>query len=809
MGWMSPKGTKLARVRLARRPASPNAREENIDGRSYSDYSEYESFSFRLAGHCMRFAPHSFRSDLGGLYFKVGIVCAALSHSYSLSAAEAEVSANINSSAGGDIKLSANEVGASDKDVSVLPRVDVIGNGPRATAESTGSATVIDGRTLEESRVFNVNEALRKVPGVHVREEEGVGLRPNIGMRGLNPTRSTKILLLEDGLPLSFAPYGDNASYYHPPIDRYESIEVSKGSQVIRFGPQTAGGVINYITPEPQKEFGGLVGIAAGTRGYLNGHVMATGKGAVVDVYRKESDGARGNMHSRLDDVNFKWSGQLNDHNKLVIRATYFKEYSQLTYSGLTQAEFEKLGARYNPFKNDFFDASRSGMSATHELRLNADTKLVSSVYGAYFDRDWWRQASDTGTSASALNCEGQSNQSRLAGTALSDAQLNNCKMQGRLRQYTTAGVDSRIQIRHQWLGIANDVEIGVKYQHEIQDRRQHNFSTYTQYLAGTGMTLAENQQRRTNATSGFITNRFHINEQLSITPIARIETIQHERINRIDNARGSTSFTEFIPGVGVMYALSEQSQLYGGIHKGFSPPRVEDAISSNGGTVDLSAECSVNAELGWRAAPVKDLSVDLAVFRNSFSNLVQVGSIAGGSTPYSEGKALMQGLELSTQWDRISPIVEGNLFGRVSLTYLPTAEQRSSFFSPSQVNNGGAVAGSGAGKRLPYAPEHLLNLTLGFRAPAHWNARAEYVLVGKQYADFANTVTPAVNANGQVGLIDAYGIWNVVANYSIGSATLFITAKNLTDQTYIVDRTRGIQVGTPRTIQAGIKYAF
>ena len=177
------------------------------------------------------------------------------------------------------------------------------GSGSSAASQSSGSATVIDGRTLEESRVFNVNEALRKVPGVHVREEEGVGLRPNIGIRGLNPTRSTKTLLLEDGLPLSFAPYGDNASYYHPPIDRYESIEVSKGSQVIRFGPQTAGGVINYITPEPQKEFGGVVGLAAGTRGYLNGHLMVTGSCAILDAYHKESDGARENMHSRLDDL--------------------------------------------------------------------------------------------------------------------------------------------------------------------------------------------------------------------------------------------------------------------------------------------------------------------------------------------------------------------------------------------------------------------------------------------------------------------------------------------------------------------------
>ena len=687
----------------------------------------------------------------------------------------------------------AQETEASD--VRVLPRVDVIGSAAELS-EAAGSAAVIDGRTLEESRVFNVNEALRKVPGVNVREEEGVGLRPNIGIRGLNPTRSTKTLLLEDGLPLSFAPYGDNASYYHPPIDRYDAIEISKGSQVIRFGPQTAGGVINYLTPEPQQAFGGTVGFAAGTRGYLNGHVMLTGNGVIADIYHKESDGARNNMHSRLDDLNFKWAGQLNEDHRLVLRATHFREDSQLTYSGLTQAEYANLGPRYNPFKNDFFEASRTGLSATHEWRLNADAKLLTSVYGAYFDRDWWRQASDTGSGG--LNCQSAV---RNAGTALTDADLDSCRVQGRLRQYTTTGIDSRIQMRHQAFGMAGEFEAGVKYQHEVQDRRQENYSSYTNYRADLGMTLAENQQRRTNALSAFVANRFLVNERFAITPIVRVERIQHERINFLNDTRGESSFSELVPGVGASYQLSPETQLYGGVHKGFSPPRVEDAINSNGASVDLSAERSVNAELGVRTSPMKDVSLDVAVFRNDFSNLVQVGSIAGGSTAYQEGKALFQGVEVAGQFDRLTKALEGNLFARVSWTWLPTAEQKSAFSSS---------AGTGSiGNRLPYAPEQLLNLTLGYRAPTNWNARVEYVYVGRQYSDFDNTLKPASNSNGQEGLIASYGIWNVVGNYTIGKATIFVAAKNLTDETYIVDRTRGIQVGMPRTFQAGVKYAF
>jgi Fe(3+) dicitrate transport protein len=535
---------------------------------------------------------------------------------------------------------------------------------------------------------------------------------------------------------------------------------------------------------------------------------MVTGSGAILDAYHKESDGARDNMHSRLDDLNFKWAGQLNEDNKLILRATHFREYSQLTYSGLTQAEYVNLGPRYNPFKNDFFDANRTGLSATHELKLNADAKVLTSIYGAYFDRDWWRQASTT-TDCQLIT--------RTAGNALSASDIQGCQVDGRLRAYTTLGLDSRVTQSHSLLGLANQLEYGVKVHAEIQDRKQLRYQNYTKYLNGdtTGVThIQEDQQRKTQAISAFIMNRFEVTNQLAVTPIIRIENIHHQRTLRQTSiaTTNEVSFTELIPGLSATFALDKNSIIYGGIHKGFSPPRVEDALrsTSNSSTtasvqsVDLNAERSVNAEIGLRSSLSQNTSVDVTVFRNDFSNLVQVGSIAGGSISYAEGKALFQGAESAIQFDQLSKAVPGNLFLKMSLTHLMVAEQRTQFnvVSPHTGGPYGAV-----GNRLPYAPKNLATISLGYRATQNWNGRIEYVYVGSQYSDFGNTTTPS--SDGQTGLIDAYGIWNVVANYTIGSATLFVTAKNLTDQTYIVDRTRGIQVGMPRTVQAGIKYAF
>ena len=84
-----------------------------------------------------------------------------------------------------------------------LPRIDVIGKGEQAVAKQPGSVAVIDKGALELKQPVSTQDALKSVPGIVVREEEGYGFIPNIGMRGLNPNRSQKLLVLEDGVPVA------------------------------------------------------------------------------------------------------------------------------------------------------------------------------------------------------------------------------------------------------------------------------------------------------------------------------------------------------------------------------------------------------------------------------------------------------------------------------------------------------------------------------------------------------------------------------------------------------------------------------
>jgi Fe(3+) dicitrate transport protein len=683
------------------------------------------------------------------------------------------------------------------------PVVIVVGDRMRLDT-IPGSADVLDHEILVESRVLTINEALRKVPGLLARDEEGMGLRPNIGVRGLNPTRSSKVLLLEDGIPLAYAPYGDNASYYHPPVERFDRIEVLKGSGQILFGPHTVGAVINYITPPVPDEATGRLVAAVGSKDYREVHAQFGDRygdtGFVAHGTYKQADGARENMNFEVADLNLKVVHELSERQAVTLRGSWYDESSQVTYSGLTLAEWRDDPFQ-NPFRNDHMYAQRWGTSATHRLELNPAVTFTTNAYYTYFNRDWWRQASNSSqrpNDSSDPACGGMANL------------LTTCGNEGRLRQYWTAGLEPRVQVQHGLFGVDNVTEAGVRYHYEDQYRVQANGDTPRSRQPGTGVNagIKEDSDRNVEAMSGFVQNRFDF-ERWSLTPGVRFESVDYERTNNQTGAVGRSSVDEVIPGLGVTVDVGGATVLFAGVHRGFAPPGVADVVTSTGGSVDLDAELSWNYELGVRGTPRDGLSYEATLFRMDFENQIVPASVAGGSgaTLTSAGETLQQGLELAAQASSTAfaewPV---EAFGRVSYTWLADAEYVGERYSSipgfSQVRV--------TGNRLPYAPEHLLVGTVGVRAPFGLEVALEGVYTSAAYTDDLNTVD--VVANGQRGRIPGYTVWNLTANYTLSAGcdcTLYATAKNLGDKLYVADMSRGLIPGMPRVVQAGFELRF
>lgn len=689
-------------------------------------------------------------------------------------------------------------VAGVSEEIRVVPTSVV---GPRAELDRIPGSLEIVGRSdLDASRVFTTSEALRKVSGLHVRDEEGLGLRPNIGVRGTNPTRSTRVLLLEDGIPLAYAPYGDNASYYHPPVERFESIEVLKGSGQIAYGPMTVGGVVNYLTPlPPSRPTGRLLG-SFGNRDYFSGHgaygATAGRVGYLFDYMRKQSDGSRENLHSDLNDVNAKSVIALAPGQLLTIRGNYYSEDSNITYSGLREDEY-RANPRQNPFANDFFYVDRFGGSATHTWAATTSVLLTTNLYASSFHRNWWRQSSNSAqrpNDAGDPNCGGMANLSRTCGN------------EGRLRDYATWGVEPRIHTRYRIGSIQSETDFGVRAHFERQDRIQQNGDTPA---ARTGIVVEDNR-RLNDAYSGFIQQRIHFGS-LTVTPGIRVERIGYERTNRLalagQGVTGSTSLTQVIPGIGVAHTPAAAVTWFAGLHRGFAPPRTEDIISNAGGLVDLDAELSWNLEAGVRTTPARGVRLDATFFRLDYENQIIPASVAGGigATLTNAGETLHQGIELSGQVDTGTLLrSDHDVRFRVAYTGVPQAE----FAGPRRSTISGFTAVSVSGNRLPYAPEHMVTASLGYVHPAGLVATLEAVSLSRQFGDDLNTV--AGTPDGQRGLVPASTLWNTAVNYKLrAGATLFVTVKNLFDRTVIVDRSRGLLPGIPRLVQTGVSFTF
>jgi Fe(3+) dicitrate transport protein len=654
-----------------------------------------------------------------------------------------------------------------------LPSINVIDRQEGGASSIPGAIDIISPEEMEMIQPASLQDALKTVPGVNARDEEGYGAIPNIGIRGLSPNRSTKVLILEDGAPIQPSLFLSNASYYSPPVERISSIEVLKGATGLRYGPNTIGGVINYQSKTPLKD--GIVKGKLGSHGYrlleLEAGTSSEQKsmGGGINLITSEANGFRNNGY-RMNDILVKGGMAIGQSQWLGLKLTRYENEINTSYVGLRPDEFIHTPTK-NPAPDDQFLSNRTSFDINHELEIDTSTKLKTLMYWSQLERNFWRRdvASKTRQGTSFVDCGGAAY----------------C-VTGRNRNFDMLGIDSRLFTNYQAFGIQNESEIGVRLHSETMSNKTERSNAGPR--ARTGV-ITGNENNDAKAVALYLQNRFLFTDQFAVTPGVRVESYRQNRKNEMNGVQGQANNTELVPGIGATWQLAPELQLYSSVYKGFAPAMISAAISGDGVDQKLDAERSMNIEFGFRGQAQK-WTYEGAAFRMDFSNQIVNQALSGGISKTNGGQSLHQGAEgalgyaITSAWSVLA-----------NATYIPVAEFKGGALGP-------------IGNRIPYTPKLTGNLGLNYSKDGLKSFLNAYH-VSSQYADSANTVQES--NDGTKGLIPSFTTLNWSIVYSPQKdLKLFGVVRNLFDKKFISGRSPdGIFPGAERNFELGLAYQF
>ncbi len=709
------------------------------------------------------------------------------------------------------------------QDFAKLKSFSVLGDADSARAVA-GSAHFIGPEELQTFLRSDVLRVMRDVPGVYLQEEEGFGLRPNIGIRGSGLDRSSRITLLEDGVLIAPAPYAAPAAYYFPGVQRMHAIEVVKGPAAIALGPRTTGGAINMLSTPVPDYFSGSLDLRAGEDGMFQGLARVGNAGNrlawLLEANHQSSDGFK-NLDSgqetgyQLQDYTAKVQLRSDPgarwEQTLELKLGYWEQDGDETYVGLTDADF-----RVTPYRRYAGSQLDRYFGHHRQYQLNwgigpvdANWDLSLTAYRNDFHRNWYKLGKINGTSISSVLDDPETFATELSwlrGDADSpDDALN---LRNNNREYYSQGLQAIYRREQRTAAFDHNLEFGVRW-HEDQEDRLQDEDLYRI----TDSTMI----RTTDGAAGSQANRvsdaralaFHASDRIefgswSVTPGLRYENIEltrldfskddPQRLSGPTNRRDNT-LDIWVPGIGVTWQATESVLLIGGVNRGFNPPAPGSSAS---------AEKSVNLEAGVRYY-AGGVSFEAIGFISDYGNLVGTCTASTGGNcsigdQFDGGQAVIRGIEFGGRYRAAD--IGGSGFSMpfsFNYTWTPTADFDNSFSSGFEP--WGDVQ---AGDRMPYVPEHQMQLGVGLER-GDWS-----VMLQANYQDETRTIAgsgtiPESESTDSRVVVDLAGAWRLGSRLQLTGRI-----ENLFDEVYnVARRPAGSRPGMPRTAALGLRYDF
>ena len=683
-------------------------------------------------------------------------------------------------------------------DIFELSQVDVLGQNERLTNitrlrsiegtsiySSKKNEVILMGSTLANKSTNNSRQVYAKVPGLNIWESDGLGLQLEIGARGLSPHRTSNFNTRQNGYDISADALGYPESYYTPPSEAIQKIEIVRGAASLQYGTQF-GGLLNFrLKKGVNKPIEIIARQTLGSFKLQNTFVSvggSKGKWNYYSFYQKKSrNGWRPNSISKSQTAFSSVHYQANDRLGFGLEITHM-DYLAQQPGGLDDATF--LSNPDTSFRSrNWFRVNWNIAAFNLDYKFNQRTKLNSRTFGLWSSRDalglldridW----PETGQQRDLLL-----------------AKFNNFGNETRLIHRYLIGKSESVFL----LGIRWYRGFTVKEQGLADSGSNPNFSFdnkldhYGSYFEFPSFNKAV-----------FVENLVRINDCISITPGFRYERIVtesdgffHALVNDsiyYTNNQKKLERGIFLAGLGASYKCFVGGEVYANFSQNYRAINFNDMQVINSNVVidpDLEDEKGFNIDLGLRGLAWGILEYDLSVFYLNYSN--RIGYLL---SYYNESSAptpdlVWKSYRLSTN---IGDSKTLGIESYLSLNVFKSLNeiQALNVFWNTSLQKGTYVRSDESsilGNRVEYNPDMNLKFGLQYQYKS-FTSTLLYSYISRQFSDAQNTISPTQNA--LFGEIPSYSVVDLSTKYEKERIVIEAGINNLLNRSYFTRRASG-----------------
>jgi len=633
----------------------------------------------------------------------------------------------------------------------------------------------------------NSRQIYAKVAGLNIWENDGAGIQLAIGGRGLNPNRVTNFNTRQNGYDMSADALGYPESYYTPPVEALERIEIVRGAASLQYGTQF-GGMINFkLNQGSDSSKAEIISrLTGGSWKFLNSSTSIGGTVNKLNYYvfyqHKSGDGWRPNSNFNSNTAYASAIYSINSKLSVALQYT-FMNYLEHQPGGLTDAEFAQDPHQSNRARN-WFKVKWNLGAASLDYHINKQLTFNSRFFGLMAQRD-------------ALGILTFINRADDG----SDRQLY-------IDHYHNWGNESRLLYQYKILNLPATALVGFRYYNGHTNREQGYGNDGSRGTTGdftfTPTKLSDTLRYSRyifpeHNTAVFAENIFRLSPKLSIIPGVRFENISTKAqgnytdvvfdlagnpINPHPKTDNKSNIRHFIlGGIGATYDIKPSLQLYVNLSQNYKAINFNDLNTQN---PNLRVDSSLQDEKGYSA----DMGIrknngllhfDINLFLINYNNRI-------GSTLKVDPNFITYNYRTNVAQSRhigVESYIEANIWKWLTGDTKTSVLIFSNFalINAKYINRKDSLIN---GNKVEFVPGVLFKTGITVKKNK-FAATYQFSYTGQQFTDATNAI---YTANAIDGIIPAYSVMDLSAEYQINKLfTVYGTINNLTNNMYFTRR--------------------